>query len=223
MFSDKHDATMPLSRSFIRVGIASLLTFLAIYVACFRSFDVSKCKLCLSSGTTDPVPQSVGNNLRQQLRDIKAKTTTAIFTIGASFGLAINARAIGRIYEFRNQSMAIQEVRVFSNDITADREALLALTDGRFQSILAKKIDNIEHVSLSFGPTNLTPPPNFRPGVTAFDLYGGHAMVTLVKPSSPSIPTINKRMNTLEYIKIGVYPIRLSKALAKGKLSMFHI
>jgi hypothetical protein len=210
---------MPLSRSFIRVGIASLLTLLAIYVACFGSFGVSRCKLCLSSGTTDPVPQSVGNNLRQQLRDIKAKTTTAMLTIAASFGLAINTRAIGRLYEFRNQSMAIQEVRLFSNEITADREALLALTDGRFQSVSTKKIDNDEHVSLSFGPTNLTPPPNFRPGVSAFDIYGGHAMVTLVKPTSLITPTINKRLSGLEYIKLGVYPIRLSKALASGKSS----
>jgi hypothetical protein len=128
--------------------------------------------------------------------------------------------AIGQLFELRNQSMVLQNVCLRVLDPRADFNALSALTAGRCKILHTKETA----LKVGFGPDEYQMPPDFHPGVSAFDRYGGHATITL-KPFQQGA-SANTKLDEyrwgsgLQYIKLGVEPIRISKAIAAGKCTV---
>lgn len=121
--------------------------------------------------------------------------------------------AIGSLFEFREQSIVLQDVSFNVPQNTLDAEMLKALFVDKCSMLRSSP----ETIVVGFGPDSFSQPVTFIPGVSSFGQYGGHATITLnSKKLSDDTVELFERGNGLQYIKIGAEDIRLSKAIQSG-------
>eukprot|EP01039_Chlorochromonas_danica_P010621 gene10621-11771_t len=162
---------------------------------------------------------------------VKLATTTAVTLASTSSILStVNPRAshaLGDLYEFQSNDHFLYAIDLQVNDLPAEVDMLEALLQESCQVIRRYKDQNgVENiVDLSFGPTSLIKSSAFKPGISTFRSYGGHAALSLHSPLVSTATTttttsnvVNPVGNDLQFIKIGTDSLRISKGVQKGAL-----
>lgn len=155
----------------------------------------------------------------QRLVHLATNTTTMTITLGCTSSILSTmspkvSHAIGDLYEFQSNDHFLYGIDLQVNNIQTEVDMLEALVQQSCQVIRRyqhpSKGEN--SVDLSFGPTTLTKSSAFKPGISTFRSYGGHAALSL----HSSLNTVSHIGNDLQFIKIGTDSLRISKGVEKG-------
>jgi len=137
----------------------------------------------------------------------------------AIIGCPYGVNAIGSIDEISKQSMVLQDV---SFNVPNNQEDIAAL-QAHFQDKLKRirEVSTKERVMsvIGFGADAYNSPSSFTPGVSDFQEDGAHCTITLrdkVKSSSDDEIELFERGTGLEFLKVGVETLRLSKGIENG-------
>lgn len=130
-----------------------------------------------------------------------------------------DAKAIGSLYELKDQKFVLQDVSFNVVDIDNEKKFFDSLFQGTcklLRSTTDKDSTNI--ATFGFGPDTFNKPKDFYPGVSYIQLNGGHATVSIKSKNIDGISEYFERGNGLQYIKYGNDVIRLSKAIEAGNI-----
>lgn len=128
------------------------------------------------------------------------------------------ANAIGDLYEFKEQSMVMQDVSFNVPDVEVESTLLRGLFVNFIRELRSFTSKDETVRVMSFGPDAYASPPTFIPGVGSFMEDGGHSTITLRsrKGANEEEVEIFEKGNGLQSIKIGSNDIRVSKAIDNG-------
>lgn len=143
----------------------------------------------------------------------------ALASAGAFTALQLGpqtARGLGTIND-----ISVPRVTTHAVVNTGDMDAMLQfLLLGLNMEVLDTTMDGTVNTTfVGFGPRQLTVPPQFIPGVSSWEEYGGHFSLKLVSDTSERTKErvqVFEPGNGLEYIKLGVPRYRISKLIEYG-------
>jgi hypothetical protein len=150
---------------------------------------------------------------RTVVQTLRTVLTSAIVTTA----LPSSSRAIGKLAELRDQSVAFQGV-TFNVGNTFLMEDFFTQTFPSLSKVLRHQSTSNKNTSvIAFGADAYQSPKSFIPGVSSFYEDGGHATLIFEAPVlGDDIMALYEPGNGLQYIKIGAENFRISKALERG-------
>lgn len=141
------------------------------------------------------------------------------------------AKAIGSLFELNKQSMVLQDIRFNVNNANQEIESFVALFQNLPQVLRQDKNTvttnpgpghKLTTITSGFGPDTYDSPRTFYPGISSYFQDGGHSTLTfssevVVNENSDNVVTqVLDRGNGLQYIKVGIDTLRLSKGIESG-------
>lgn len=171
----------------------------------------------INTPSTSSVPVrslSGGKDWTKALKTLSYLGAVAIPLLSSSS----KAKAVGDLFEFKDQTMVIQDISFNVGNTLKDSDALAVLFQNNIRTLRTDTANNLNTTVLGFGPDAYKSPSTFVPGISTFYEDGGHATITLksknlVKDSD--VVEIFEKGNGLQFIKVGAEVIRLSKAIEK--------
>jgi len=153
-----------------------------------------------------------GSGRREFLNQAAGLASLAVGT-GA---LAAPAQAIGDLVEFAGDARFLQSLEVNVPNLA---EALPFYTVALSMKVLRTSIVDGRNVTfLGYGPEQLTTPPDFIPGVSSFNTYGGHFSLKLVeaKKEEGAAEAFFEQGTAFQYLQIAVPYYSIGKVVFYG-------
>jgi len=141
-----------------------------------------------------------------------------------AIGCPYEVNAIGSIDELSRQSMVLQDVSFNVPGNQDDIASLQALFQDKLKRI--REVSTNDHRVLSvigFGADAYKSPSSFIPGVSDFQEDGAHCTITLrdkVRSGGDDEIELFERGTGLEFLKVGVETLRLSKGIENGAYAL---
>ncbi|CAM9711483.1 unnamed protein product [Choristocarpus tenellus] len=148
------------------------------------------------------------------------------FSAAALLGVTLvssptSSPAIGDLFETQNQTRFAQHVVVNVPDM--DRALDFYVKGLGMQILRTRVVERTNTTFVGFGPEALSVPPDFRPGVSTFNSYGGHFSIELnaLKKTGnaediEADDVFYDAGTGVQYIQIAVDNYRISKVVANG-------
>jgi hypothetical protein len=151
-------------------------------------------------------PKEEANRLIRSILTISVSATAAVIVRNVE-----SARAIGNLYEFSNQKMVLQDVRLNVPN-TVLEAYLLSETFQQGIKVIRNDMTRGERLTtVAFGPTAYESPRSFHPGVSAYSEDGGHSTLTFrsridltqtLEAGGSEVVEVFEPGNGLQYIKV---------------------
>lgn len=142
-----------------------------------------------------------------------------------AIGCPYEVNAIGSIDELSRQSMVLQDVSFNVPNNQGDIASLQALFQDKIKRIREVNTnDNRVLTVIGFGADAYNSPSSFIPGVSDFQEDGAHCTITLrdkVRSNGGNDEIeLFERGTGLEFLKVGVETLRLSKGIENGAYAL---
>ena len=166
---------------------------------------------------TNKIPLNNNDNIKNFI--YKSIFNSIIMNTAVILSNKQNVKAIGNLFEFKDQSLIFQDVSFNVDNTYNDAIMFKALFQDTCQTIRSNSNKGINSTTIAFGPDAYKSPLTYKPGINSYAMDGGHATITLlskVASDEEDIREIYSKGNGLQYIKIGTELLRLSKGVENG-------
>lgn len=172
-----------------------------------------------------PLPRITGSR-----RSLFKKTAQSLLSIVvpstvSTMSLPSSVQAeVGTLPDFADTNFILQGMTVNVADLSQFDDMVSFLESGLFFKVLKEKDSgDIKEAWLGFGPEEMKIPKDFTPGVSSFNMYGGHASLHIRYDSKVTEPFYNGKGeapgNNIAYFQVGVPNYRISQMVAsKGNI-----
>lgn len=145
--------------------------------------------------------------------------------MSASMGIGIQMAnaAVGTLPEYADSNAVLQGITIDVADTEQQKDMISFLEDGfSFKKLRQSKRGSVTDTWMTFGPEQMSIPPQWEPAVSSMESYGGHASIHIRYDSQGTDvyfrkgPDAEAPGNNIAYLQVGVPSYRISQMVKTG-------